>query len=532
MNNLTLYENLLSCNKNRLNKEALYYQNKSIKFKTLFEEVEKIASYFVSLGLKENDFITIVAPNIPEALYCFMAGNKLGLRVHLLHPLISLKPLKEELDEKHSKLLITLDIFSTKYEELLPYYPILLISPSDSLAKFKQVAFKLLNKKSISKNPKFINYSTLPTHYQEAKTIHFDNKKDSIFLSSGGTTGKSKTIMLSDYAIYALITQADKIIDKKYIDDHYMLAVLPMFHGFGLVMGVLTPLYNNARVSMVPQFHTLPVIKLIKKNKANILIGVPLIYEALLSKKEFDGDFIKNINLAFIGGDFISPSLLKRFNDHLKKHNSEGLLLEGYGLTETVTVCNVNTLKNHKDRTVGKPLSIVSNYIIDENNNILPPNTQGEIALGGETLMNGYYLHDVSKDFITLNGEKCVKTGDLGYIDEEGYLYFVSRAKNVIKHKGFNIYPLMIEKKVSTIDFVKECSYTSLIINELETPVLYLSLNSTTLTEEEIKSKLKSYIKEEFADYCIPERIYILDSLPHTNVGKIDVVKLKNTFNS
>ena len=518
---LTLFENFYNINKLHPSFKPIFYQGKAISYYTVFQKVNSLAHFYQSLGIKEGDFITIVSPNIPEALYCFLAGEMLGIKIHLLHPLSGKNNVLEELKDKNSKLLITLDIFSKKYDEIIKEFDTLLISPADSLNFFIKKAFKLANIKLMGKEKAYL-YSKIPTFPKLVNINRYDNKKGSVYLSSGGTTGKSKTIELSDYAILSLINQTNNIMSKDQIDGNYMLSPLPMFHGFGLVMGTLTPLFFNARINMVPQFHTKPVIKEIKKNRAHVLIGVPLIYEALLSKKEFSGDLLKNLKACFVGGDFISPSLLERFNDHLRKYGSSCSLFEGYGLTETVTVSNVNTIFNHKDHSIGKPLPVVKNYIIDENDNILPEGQIGEICLGGDTLMNGYYK-EANSPFIYLNNEKCVKTGDLGYIDSDGYLYFVSRIKNVIIYKGYNIYPLGIEKMISTIKYINEVSY----LEYQEKLITFVSLRDKTVPFNKIKEDIESLISLNFAEYMIPHKIIVIDSFPHTNVGKIDIKALK-----
>lgn len=515
----TLFENFYQINKLHPTFKAINYLGKKISYQELFAFVNNIAHFFKSLDLKKDNFITLVAPNIPEAFYCFLAGEKLGLKVHLLHPLAGKNLVEEEIKDKNSKLFITADIFSKKYEDIIKVTPTLLLSPVDSLSFIKKTAFKLANLKNYT-SEKCYHYHKIPHFNKEINTEHFNNKKGCVYLSSGGTTGKSKTIELSDYAILALLSQTYHILDKKIIDNHYMLSVLPMFHGFGLVMGILTPLFFNAKITMLPNFHTKPVIKLIKKNEINAMIGVPLIYEALLRNPKFNGPLLKNLYVSFVGGDFISPSLLSRFNTRMAENNSSCLLLEGYGLTETVTVCNVNTIDENREKSVGKPLPNVENFIIDEENNILPPEAIGEIVVTGETLMNGYYEGD--SPFIEINDKKGVRTGDLGYLDKDGYLYFVSRKKNVISYKGFNIYPLGIEKKISLLPYIKEVSYFQLN----DKIIVYLSLKENK-DHEEVKKEVNKLIEDNFASYCLPNEICFLESLPYTNVGKIDVKELK-----
>ncbi len=226
-----------------------------------------------------------------------------------------------------------------------------------------------------------------------------------------------------------------------------------------------------------------------------------------------------------VGGDFIAPSLLKRFNEKAEKAGSKGRLYEGYGLTETVTVLSVNTLSAHKEGTVGRCIAGVKAVVLDEENNVLPPNQEGELAIAGDTLMNGYL--GGNNPFIEINGERYVKSGDIGKIDEEGYLTFVSRKKRMIKKKGFNIYPLRIEKRICSIPGVDECAYFARREKEHEATYLYLVVHEQG-EKDAILSKSQQILKNEFFDYEYPEHLEIRPDLPKTNVGKIDYKVLEN----
>lgn len=166
-------------------------------------------------------------------------------------------------------------------------------------------------------------------------------------------------------------------------------------------------------------------------------------FEALLKNKNFYGEKLKNIDICFIGGDFIPPSLLQRFNKRLEENGSKAKVFEGYGLTETVTVMSVNTFENNCLGSVGKPINNVKVKILDDDHNVLNCFEKGEIAISGPTLMNGYL--EGESNFIEIDKERYVLSGDIGYLDDEGFLFFVSRKKRIIKKKGYNIFPLEIE---------------------------------------------------------------------------------------
>ena len=526
----TIYKEFLKVVKEFPFNVALRYEGKAITYKKLNDLVETFGHYYASLNLKEGDTITLIAPNTPEAVASFLATSMKGLNIHLILPLASEETIIKEVQEKDSKLLIAFSLFLNQYPNIIKMHiPLLVLSPTDSLNIIKKVAFASMNKKDLKT---YNEHKELPRKKnmkgKDNKIVDYPSTKGRVFLSSGGTSGEPKTIMLSDEAILSLIYQGEDIIGlpKEVLPTKSMLAALPMFHGFGLVMGVLTPLYYGASAALLPKFHTGPVIKLIKKGQITILTGVPVMYEALLRNPKFKGEMLKNLDVLFVGGDFISPSLLDRFNSKLSTYQSKALLLEGYGLTETVTVLSVNTIKEHRSGTIGKPLKNVEVKIVDEDHNLVSPHTIGEIIVSGETLMNGYY--DGTDCFMELDGKKYVLTGDLGYLDEDGYLYFISRKKRVIKKKGMNIFPLAIEKRISQLDFIKECAYLAKDEpNKVET---YLFVAIQNKSQDEALKLLEETFKKSFFNYEAPDHIIFKDTLPKTNVSKIDYTSLANSL--
>ncbi len=518
----TIFERFNRIANERKNNTAIYYQDEKISYAKLLKIVYRISYCLNELNIKKGDTVLLIAPNIPESVATFLACSQLNVNIFLLHPLTKPEIIKQEYTNKKAKLLITVSLFIKDYQEIIESkIPLLILSPVSSLPIYKKIVFNHINKTDLKaynlldKSFKYDNYKNMYT-----KIEHYQNDNGRIFLSSGGTTSEPKTIILSDYALISLIdcapdilnTTPDKIVNKT------MLAALPMFHGFGLVMGVLAILLFGGKINLLPKFKTSIVIKALKKNQLNMLIGVPVMFEALLNNKNFNGKMLQNIEVCFVGGDFISPSLLERFNTKLKENCSKGKLFEGYGLTETVTVLCVNTFKDNKEKSIGKPLKNIDVKIVDENQHEIKNNEIGEIAISSPTLMNGYFEKD--NPFILINEKKYVLSGDLGYKDDDGFLYFISRKKRIIKKKGFNIYPLLLEKSISKIEHVKECAYLSKFNDKEE--VTYLFINSDFEDKEELKRIIKEHILKEFPSYNVPDFIIYRDNFKKTNVGKID----------
>lgn len=528
----TIYENFRATAIQRGSNDALYYEGATLSFLDLLKLTNQFAAYYDTLGLQENDIITIVAPNTPESVAAFLGASQAGIKVHLLHPLTSQENILKEFKNKHSKLLVTVSLFIRFYDKLLDKnIPMLILDFTNSLPLAKKIGFYLFNHKKLSpyhkhkELPRFRNACKNRTD----KEIHYPPEKGRILLSSGGTTGESKTIILSDFAFTSVIQTGPWILntDEKNVLNKTMLAALPMFHGFGLTMGVLTLLLFGGRIGLLPSFRTKKVIQLLKKGHLDLLIGVPALYEALLKNKRFNGKLIKPIRECFVGGDFISPSLIERFDKRLKEAGSEGRMLEGYGLTETVTVLSVNRLCENKMGSIGKPLPGIEVKILKENGEECGLNENGEITITGPTLMNGYFKQE--DPFYHFEGEKWVKSGDIGYKDEDGFLYFVSRKKRMIKKKGLNIYPLAIEKYVSSLPYVEECAYLGDTYKNRDYTALFVHLKEKTDISA-VEGDIRKSLKQEFNAYEMPDYIFSKESFVHTNVGKIDYISLAKDF--
>ena len=520
----TFYQNLTNIVSLFPDQPAIFYEGNTISYRALLQRVQRMSQAILDAGVKKGDTITMLAPNTPEAVASFYAASQLGVNLSLLHPLSKIEQIEADRQEKSSKLLIVASILLPTLPELVERkIPMLAIETKESLPFVKKLLYPLAMKQdnfSFKDHPEVRRFHNAKKLCQAAED--YPSKDGRIFLSSGGTSGKEKSIALSDYAFLSLISTVPYIVDgsEEDLTHMVMLAALPMFHGFGLAMGVLTMLSWGGAIELLPKFRSQKALgALSHKGRQAILIGVPVMFEALLKNPDLNAEKLQRLRVAFVGGDFIAPSLLKRFNEKAEEAGSTGRLFEGYGLTETVTVLCVNRLSAHKDGTIGQCLPGVKALVIDEEGDILPPNQEGELIVAGETLMNGYLGGD--DPFIEVNGERYVKTGDIGKIDEDGFLTFISRKKRMIKKKGFNIYPLRIEKRISSIAGVDECAYFAKIGERSENTYLYLVIHDQK-EKESILEQAKQVLKKEFYDYEFPEHLEVKDDLPKTNVGKID----------
>ncbi|MCH5350726.1 MAG: acyl--CoA ligase [Clostridiales bacterium] len=500
---------------------ALYYMGKYFSYDTLYRSIDDAAARLSSL-VKAGDVATICMPNTPECVYCFYALNRLGVIAHMVHPLAPLNQLKKFMTAAKSKLLITLSINLEKYGEIAKDVPIISVHPARSLSPVLRFLFDIKNKPYKGDMTNIIPFDSLKAGVVPEKFERDDNETG-VYLHSGGTGGEPKIIELSDRSINCLASRGLEILGIEDGVGTYMLAALPMFHGFGLAMSIHTILCHGAVSVMMPKFDPKLTVKLLKKNKMHYIIGVPNLFRALLKQKDFRGDALKNLYIAFVGGDCAPQDLLDEFNSHMEKAGAKGRLFEGYGLTETVTVCAVNSYAHSRRTSMGMMLSGLKAAVVEpEGVTPLPAGEKGEIVVAGDTLMNGYLDNpeENARVFFDMDGEKYVRTGDFGYMDEDGFLYFVQRLKRIIKIAGISVYPKEIESSALEIEGVTG----SCAVEYKDGGKTKIALFLTGAPQDD--GKVKAKIEQDLSHYAVPTIVRVIDAIPVTPVMKADTIAL------
>jgi long-chain acyl-CoA synthetase len=513
---------------------ALLFMGKEVTYEQLITEVDKAAYGLIQDGLKAGDVITLCLANFFETVYLFYAANKLGILLHMVHPLTPPAQMKTFMTETGSRVLFITDSFWGVYAPLLESMPIriLLVNPMRTMGLIKQTAYRLINRKRLKgliRSERLKNVDFYFSRWGETPTVA-NAVGPAVYLHSGGTSGTPKTIQLSSFAINALAMQVDYVMAEADFNDRHMLAVLPMFHGFGLCMGIHGMLVFGGADTLMPKFNAKQTIQMIKKNQISYIIGVPTLFNALLHHPKFAGPHLQNLRQAYVGGDFVSPALKERFNTVMQEHGSNARLLEGYGLTEVVSVCAVNTLKASKEGTVGKPLPGIDIQVVDlETRMVCPADQPGEIAIHGETMMLGYLgeTEQTSSAFFTdSSGVKWILTGDYGYFDTEGYLHFKQRLKRIVKVSGMPVMPSEIETILTAYPNVREAAAIGVPDEQLGHVIrVYLALKDQNSPIDE--TALKQRIKSQLSVFAVPKQIIILEELPKTVIGKVDTLSLQ-----
>lgn len=531
--NISLYHAIVETKNKYPNNNALLFMGKYVNYQEMIDKIDLVANGFYSLGLKKGDVVTMALPNVFEAVYAFYATIKLGVIGHMVHPVTPVNQMKKFMKETNSRILLVMDTFFDHYKSLLTEgIKIILVSPVLEFGFVKKIGYRILNNKklrNIKYNDSVLSFKKLYKTSPKAQAAEIDSKTTATYLHSGGTSGQPKTIELSHYAINYLAGLTSYVMDCNEFSNKHMLAVLPMFHGFGLCMGIHGMLLFGGVNTLMPKFNVDEAVNLIKSNQINYVIGVPSLFEAFLRHPDFSNPLIKNLDQAYVGGDYVALDLKKRFDKAMEKVGSKARLLEGYGLTEVVTVCSVNTLKEHNQKSVGKPLPGIKVAIVNHDTlEFLPANKDGEIVVSGPTVMNGY-LNDSEATKATIfnkDNTQWVFTGDLGYIDDLGYVHFKQRLKRIIKVLGIPVLPAEIENLMMSYESVSEVAAIG-IHDDLKGNMVKLFIVWEPTKEKLKEEEIREIIKSELGPYAVPKMIVELEELPKTAIGKTDILTLE-----
>ncbi len=531
------------------NQVAFDFMGRSTTYKRMITEINNCAKSLRTIGVRQGDRVTIAMPNCPQAIFMFYAVNLIGAVANMIHPLSAEKEIEFYLNASESVTAITLDQFYHKFEKIrenTKIVNIIIASVKDELSQPLRTGYMLTEGRKIRKIPsdapvirwqEFMNLGRFCFYNYKVKTQADDT---AVILYSGGTTGTTKGIMLTNKNFNALGQQV-VAANPMFRPGDKMLAAMPLFHGFGLGVCIHTMLSQGGRCILVPRFTAKSYAKLITKYKCNFIAGVPTLYEALLRLPSMDNADLSSLKGVFSGGDSLSIELKKKFDRFLADHNAAIQVREGYGTTETVTACCLTPRDRYKEGSIGLPFPDTYIKIVkpgtDEE---LPYGEEGEILLAGPTVMKGY-MNNPEETADTLrthaDGLTWVYTGDLGIMDDEGFIYFHGRAKRMIISSGYNVYPAQLENILDAHEKVQmSCIIGVPDAYRMQAVKAFVMLKPNVPANEETKEELMKYCREHIAKYAMPKDIEFRSELPKTLVGKVayrqleeeELAKLKN----
>lgn len=530
----TMFEAVKKIAEQYPNNVAFDFMGKKTTYKKLIEQIEICAKALKTIGVREGDRVTIAMPNCPQAIYLFYAVNLVGGIANMIHPLSAEKEIEFYLNESGSVTAITLDQFYHKFEHVrsnTKVVNIIIASIKDELSQPIKAGYMLTSGRKIAKIPDDAPVIRWNEFMKLSKHCFYDYKVEkkaddsAVILYSGGTTGMTKGIVLTNKNFNALGQQVIAA-NPMFRPGDKMLSAMPIFHGFGLGVCIHTMLSQGGRCILVPRFTPKSYAKDLVKNRCNFIAGVPTLYEALLRLPGMEKADLSCLKGVFSGGDSLSIELKKKLDKFLYDHKAVIQVREGYGTTETVTACCLTPSHMAKEGSIGLPFPDTYIKIVEpDTDKELPYGEEGEILLAGPTVMKEYMDHpeETAKTLRTHDdGLTWVYTGDLGTMDEQGFVYFKGRAKRMIVTSGYNVYPAQLENILDAHELVQmSCVIGVPDPYKMQKVKAFVKLVPEAKADEETKQILLDYCRENIAKYAMPYDISFKDDMPKTLVGKV-----------
>ena len=512
---------------------AIEYYGRTYTYRAFYEMIRDTAKSLKSQGVKEGDTIAICMPNTPEAILMFYAANMVGALVSLIHPLSAEKEIQNYINGSGATFLLSLDLVYDKVHNIVDntcIKKIVIASAGDSLKTIKKFLYKFKNRGTVPKIEltddimtwnEFINYGY---DYQGEIACLKGANDPAVILYSGGTSGDPKGILLTNMNFNALALSCHKMIEQSG-EGESILAILPIFHGFGLGVCIHTTLGCGMRVVLVPNFNPKDFGKLLHKHKISIVCGVPSLFESL-TKTSMGKNDLSKLKSAISGGDFMSKDLKNKVDTYFREHGSNAEIRVGYGLTEASAAICVTPTGEYRESSIGVPfpdtyIKVVRVGTHDE----VPYGEDGEICISGPTVMMGY-LNNLEETIQTLqiheDGRTWLHTGDVGSMDKDGFVYFKQRVKRIIISNGYNLYPSYIETIINSHPDV----FTSTVIGiphpkKAQVAKAYIVLKDGVKPSKDVEKSIRLHCEKNLARYSLPAVYEFRESLPKTLVGKV-----------
>lgn len=518
---------------------AYSYYGTKVTYREFVEKIKTVAKALKSYGVKENDKVTICMPNTPEGIIMVYAVNMVGAICNMVHPLSGEKELEFFINAVDSKYVLVIDqVFEKIYriKDGTNLKKIIVARASEEMGIALAGVYWIMKGRHI-KFPKNDDSVVMWEDFVKSAKGYFGDFHEhrkaydpAIILYSGGTTGNPKGILLSNLSFNALGIMATTVIDQA-VPGAKVLSILPLFHGFGLGVCIHTPLTIGMGCILLPSFDYKKFGDIIRKNQPNFIAGVPTLYEGLIQSKMGPND-LSCVTAVICGGDALNTALRDKVNKFLEEHGSKAKIRVGYGLTEG-TAANCLSLENvFDDNIIGIPFpDTYIKIVYPETHERCPYGEDGEICIAGPLVMMGY-LNDDVETMQTLryhdDGKLWLHTGDMGYMTEDGQIYFSQRIKRIIVSSGYNIYPTYLESIINSHDAV----LTSTVIGihhpyKGQVAKAFIVLKDGFKASKTIEKEIREMLKKNIAVYSLPAEYEFKDKLPRTLVGKVAFKELE-----
>lgn len=526
--NGSIYDKLKDTAIRNEKRSAYSFYGNEVTFKSFMKKIDKVASALKEFNIVENECVTICMPNTPESFALIYAINKIGAICNIIHPLSSTQDIERALKETNSSIIFCSDVAMPKARHIKVKH-FIMVPTSESLGTVLKTLYNIKSSLNMKLEDgmitwhEFLNYGVSDDVYVKRSA-----SSPAAIIYSGGTTGKPKGIIISNENFNAMAEQTTSV-SEHIKPGNSVLAALPIFHVFGLALCTHTCLSAGMKCIIVPQLNTKKINKELKKYKPNVYPCVPSLLNMSLNDADPGKNSFKDIKMVVVGGDYLPPQLKKDFEKYLTDHGSDAVIKTGYGLSEACGFACCTGLVDEKDvpeGTLGIPNPDIIIKIFEPESDVEKSlGDVGEICISGPTVMMGYINEDeeTHKTLVTHHdGKIWLHTGDLGYMNKDGFVFFTSRLKRMIITNGYNVYPIELEDIIKKCKYVEDCTVVGIPHKiKSQTPKAVIVLKKGIEETPEIKDEIKTYCYKNIARYAVPTVYEFRNALPKTAVGKV-----------
>ncbi len=515
--------------------DALIFFGRRIKYRELGDASDRFAAFLRRLGLGKGDVVALLLPNSPQFVIAYYGALKAGCILTPMNPLYTPREISHQASDADAKAIVALDLFWDKVRASgYEFRHAVVAGLEEYMPAYIRPLYKAKMRGQIPRRIEGHNVARFRDALREPplrERAPVDPHSDvATLMYTGGTTGTPKGAEITHANIVANLHQIEAILRpvsrRLGVERHVLIGILPWFHIYGQVTVMHFGIFIGAAVVAFPRFDPVEAMRAVEKYRATLFHGVPTLYTALLNHPKFHKFDMRSLIACISGAAPLPGEVARRFEEA-----TGARLREGYGLTETAVVTHVNPiLGKYKVGSIGLPIPSTYAAVADpESPTLLKPGEVGEIVVSGPQVMRGYHNRpeENAAAFFECCGLRWFRTGDMGYMDEDGYFYVVDRKKDLIKYKGYSVYPREIEEVLYGHECVREAAVIGVPDPEAgEVPKAYVALKQDCVgrvTEEDIRA----YLKERLAAYKVPKKVEFREDLPKSAVGKVLRRKLK-----
>ncbi len=522
---IPLYQFLIDSARSFPNRTALVFYGRHVSYRELEDRARRFARFLAEMGVGRGDVVGIFLPNSPQFAIAYYGALMAGATVSPMNVLYSPKEINRQLKDNKARVLVAIDIFKDKVEQGVPdtVEKIVWTGVHDYLPGIVALLYRVKEKPpKIREDSRNVLLKTVLSSYEPLASPAKVNPREDVaaLMYTGGTTGIPKGAELTHYNLVANVLQIDAWYKRGTKGKDVMVGALPWFHIYGQTAVLNAGIYRAATILVFARWETEKVMKAIEKYRANLFHGVPLMYSMIVNHPKVRKFNLRSLEACISGAAPLPVALAQKFEEL-----TGAKLREGYGLTETSPVTHVNPiLGKAKKGSIGLPVPNTIAAVADlEAPRLLPPGETGELVISGPQVMKGYHNmpEENEKVFFECCGLRWLRTGDIAYMDEEGYFYIVDRKKDIIKYKGYSIFPREIEEVLYKHPCVLEAAVVGSPHPEyFEVPKAFIVLKPECrgkVTERDIIE----WARKELSLIKVPKIVEFRDELPKTAVGKI-----------